>query len=97
MSLVGPRPEVPEYAFLYPEQSKVWMVRPGITDPTSLDLYDESAILGQETDPQGYYVDVLLPEKTRRYLEYIDMRSFWGDIRLILMTIGRAMRRQSEQ
>lgn len=89
MSLVGPRPEVPEYAFVYPEQDTVWSVRPGITDPTSLELYDEDALLGEAVDPSAYYRDVLLPEKTRRYLEYVESQSFVGDLSVIFRTLAR--------
>jgi len=91
MSLVGPRPEVPEYAFIYPEQSRVWSVRPGITDPTSLDLYDEDALLGRAEDPADFYVRELLPQKTNRYLEYVESRTFLGDIGIILRTLLRAV------
>ncbi len=91
MSLVGPRPEVPEYAHVYPEQERVWSVRPGITDPTSIELYDESEILARVDDAERYYVDVLLPQKTRRYLAYIDSHSFLGDIGIILRTFGRVL------
>ena len=95
MSLVGPRPEVPEYANVYPEQARVWTVRPGITDPTSIDLYDESEILARADDPERYYVEVLLPQKTQRYLEYIDTRTFLGDVGIILRTFGRVLRERT--
>src|SRR5690606_24364516 len=38
MSLVGPRPEVPRYMALYPQQARraILSVRPGITDPASI-------------------------------------------------------------
>lgn len=91
MSLVGPRPEVPEYAFIYPEQSKVWSVRPGISDPTSIDLYDEDALLGGVENPGEFYVRELLPEKTKRYLEYVESRTFMGDVGVIMKTLLRVV------
>lgn len=87
MSLVGPRPEVPEFASVYPEQAEVWSVRPGITDPASVALRNESAILAQADDPRAYYIEVLLPEKTALYLDYVRNRTFVGDVRLIIRTI----------
>lgn len=90
MSLVGPRPEVPEYAFVYPEQSQVWSVRPGITDPTAIELYDEDALLGSAEDPAELYVRELLPRKTKRYLEYVESRTLIGDIGIIMRTLVRA-------
>ncbi len=89
MSLVGPRPEVPEYAFLLPGQERVWSVRPGITDPTSLELRDESDLLAAQDDPESYYREVLLPRKTEAYLRYIDERSLVYDVRVILSTLWR--------
>lgn len=91
MSLVGPRPEVPEYAFLLPGQERVWSVRPGITDPTSLELRDESDLLAAQRDPESYYLQVLLPRKTEAYLRYIDERSLVYDVRIILSTLWRLL------
>lgn len=91
MSLVGPRPEVPEYAFIYPEQAKVWSVRPGITDPMSLELYDEDALLGSAENPSEFYVRELLPRKVSRYLEYVDSRSLMSDIAVIARTLLRVV------
>jgi len=47
MSLVGPRPEVPQYVAMWPEADRelVLSVRPGITDPAALELRDESSLL----------------------------------------------------
>jgi lipopolysaccharide/colanic/teichoic acid biosynthesis glycosyltransferase len=48
MSLVGPRPEVPRYVAMYPQalRDKVLSVRPGITDPASIEYRDEAARAG---------------------------------------------------
>ena len=45
MSLVGPRPELPRFVALYPPalREQVLSVRPGITDPASLEFVDEAA------------------------------------------------------
>lgn len=88
MSLVGPRPEVPEYAFLLPEQHEVWNVRPGITDPTAVALRDESALLAGAEDPDEYYRTVLLPEKTAAYVEYARTATLRSDVEVILRTLG---------
>jgi lipopolysaccharide/colanic/teichoic acid biosynthesis glycosyltransferase len=52
MSFVGPRPEVAEYVCMYPAEikDKVLSVRPGITDPASLQYFDEAALLAQHAD-----------------------------------------------
>ncbi len=91
MSLVGPRPEVPEYIAHYPEADRaaVLSVRPGITDRASLEFSDESALLAQAADPHRFYIDEILPVKIRYYREYVDSHSTAGDIRIIIATIGR--------
>lgn len=95
MSLVGPRPEVQRYVELYsPEVAlKVLSVRPGITDEASLAFRNESEILGLAADPERAYVEEILPEKLRLYVEYVDGRSFLGDIGIIARTLVRVVRR----
>ena len=94
--MVGPRPEVPEFAFVYPEQQEVWSVRPGITDPTAIALYNEAELLSSVDDATAYYRDVLLPEKTRLYVDYIRTRDFWTDLRVIGRTLLRALKGTDE-
>jgi lipopolysaccharide/colanic/teichoic acid biosynthesis glycosyltransferase len=91
MSLVGPRPEVPEYAHVYPEQDEVWSVRPGITDPTAILLFDEASVLANAENAESYYVEVLLRDKTQRYIEYVRSQTFLGDVKLIFLTFGRIL------
>jgi lipopolysaccharide/colanic/teichoic acid biosynthesis glycosyltransferase len=90
MSLVGPRPEVPAYAALWPAEYRdvILSVRPGITDPASVAFRDEPERLAAVADPEAYYVSVLLPEKARMYAEYVRGQSFLGD----LMVLGRTAR-----
>ena len=90
MSLVGPRPEVPAYAALWPAEYRdvILSVRPGITDPASVAFRDEPERLAAVADPEAYYVSVLLPEKARMYAEYVRGQSFLGD----LVVLGRTAR-----
>ncbi|MBJ6749702.1 sugar transferase [Geomonas anaerohicana] len=89
MSLVGPRPEVPRYISLYPDELReiVLSVRPGITDYASIEYKDENTILGQAEDPDRAYVEEILPVKIGYYVRYIMERSFWVDLKLILATL----------
>jgi lipopolysaccharide/colanic/teichoic acid biosynthesis glycosyltransferase len=90
MSLVGPRPEVPEYIALYDErQRKVLSVRPGITDPASILYADEEGILAAATNPQRLYEETILPRKLELNLRYIENMSLTIDISLILKTFSR--------
>jgi lipopolysaccharide/colanic/teichoic acid biosynthesis glycosyltransferase len=91
MSFVGPRPEVPEYIEYYPEESKmtVLSVRPGITDPASLEYFDENELLGASDDPEKTYKNVVLPDKIRIYEEYVKNRSIFLDLELIVKTLRK--------
>ena len=88
MSLVGPRPEVRHYVdFWAPEQMHVLDVRPGITDPASIKFRNENDLLDKADNPEEYYINVIMQEKIRLYLEYVENQSLWYDIKLIFQTI----------
>lgn len=88
MSLVGPRPEVRRYVDRWtPEQMHVLDVRPGITDPASIKFRNESDLLAQADDPEKYYIDIIMPEKSRLNLDYVQNHTLPGDISLIFKTI----------
>jgi lipopolysaccharide/colanic/teichoic acid biosynthesis glycosyltransferase len=93
MSIVGPRPEVPRYVAMWPEASRreILNVRPGITDPASLEFFDETAILSRSADPERTYVEVVLPRKVECYLQYVRTRSMLGDVSVVLRTLRRSM------
>ena len=87
MSLVGPRPEVRHYVdFWTPEQMHVLDVRPGITDPASIKFRNENELMEQAEDPEKYYIEVIMQEKIKLYLEYVEKHSFLYDIGLIFQT-----------
>ena len=88
MSLVGPRPEVRHYVdYWTPEQMRVLDVRPGMTDPASIKFRNENELMEKAEDPESYYINELMQEKLNLYLEYVDNRSFLGDIGLIFKTV----------
>ncbi len=88
MSFVGPRPEVPRYVRLYtPEQRKVLLVRPGITDIASIAYRNENDLLARSGDPERAYVETVMPAKLELNREYIENFSVAGDVRLIFRTI----------
>jgi lipopolysaccharide/colanic/teichoic acid biosynthesis glycosyltransferase len=92
MSFVGPRPEDPRYVSLYSqEQRRVLNVRPGITSPASLEYRNESALLSGEGS-EAYYVGTILPHKLALELEYLERRTLWTDIGLILRTVSNLTR-----
>lgn len=87
MSLVGPRPEVRHYVdYWTPEQMHVLDVRPGITDPASIRYRNENELMEKVEDPEKYYIEVIMQEKIKLYLDYVEMHSFLYDFGLILKT-----------
>lgn len=87
MSLVGPRPEVRHYVdYWTPEQMHVLDVRPGITDPASIKFRNENELMEKAEDPEKYYIEVIMQEKIKLYLEYVEKHSFWYDLGLIFKT-----------
>jgi lipopolysaccharide/colanic/teichoic acid biosynthesis glycosyltransferase len=87
MSLIGPRPEAPEYVeFDDRRWRKVLAVRPGITDLATLAFRNEEEILGPASDPDTYYRSVILPEKLRLNLSYQQSRTLSRDFKLLWMT-----------
>lgn len=88
MSFVGPRPEVRKYVDMYTErQLKVLDVRPGITDLASIKYRNENDLLAAADNPEEYYIDVVMQDKLALNLQYIETRTFFGDIKLIFRTI----------
>ncbi len=99
MSLVGPRPEVPRYVAHYPPalRERALAVRPGITDPASLDFIDEAALLARAADPEREYIEVILPVKLQRAADYAERASLATDLALLWRTLRVlwAQRRQA--
>lgn len=94
MSLVGPRPEVPRYVALYPPalRERALAVRPGITDPASLDHIDEAAMLARAADPEREYVEVILPRKLQQAADYAESATLASDLAVIGRTVWRLFR-----
>lgn len=89
MSLVGPRPEVPDYLDRSDQiHDAVLKYRPGLTDPASLHFCNEADLLACSEDAEAHYRLVLLPEKLRRSLEYAERATIASDILMILRTLS---------
>ena len=94
MSLVGPRPEVVDKAAeLQGEYARILAVRPGITDWASIWNSDEGGVLAGAPDPDDAYEKVIRPTKLRLQLHYLGTRTFFGDLKIILFTALRIVRR----
>ena len=89
MSIVGPRPEVPEFVDIEnPLWQEVLSRRPGITDPVTLRLRNEEQLLAKVADKERYYREVVQPYKLRGYVRFVRDKSWKTDLRII----GRTLR-----
>ena len=82
MSIVGPRPEDPRYVAHYtPEQRRVLSVRPGMASPAFIKYrHEEELLAAAGDDVENTYLTVILPDKLRLDLEYIEQQSFLFDL-----------------
>lgn len=95
MSLVGPRPEVPKYVAAYNSaQRTVLSVRPGVTGPAA-NMLEEELLAGQ-ADKERFYLTNVLPAKLAIDCAYCGNVTFRGDLRLILSTVSKVVRRIGE-
>ncbi len=93
MSLVGPRPEHPDYVVHYtPEQRRVLSVRPGITGPTALAFVDEEDVL-RGADAETVYLASVMPQKLAVDLQYVETASLQGDLGILGRTVLVVVRR----
>jgi lipopolysaccharide/colanic/teichoic acid biosynthesis glycosyltransferase len=85
LSLVGPRPEVPEYVDIdNPLWRKLLETRPGITDPVTLRLRNEEQLLQAfQGDLECFYLNTLQPYKLSGYAEYLHGRTWQTDVRAL--------------
>lgn len=93
MSLVGPRPEVKKYTDLYTEEQKqVLQVRPGITDWASIKYVDENKILGESKTPDEAYVNLIMPNKIKLNMVYIQNQTLGEYFKIIFTTFKEIVR-----
>lgn len=93
MSLVGPRPEVLKYAAMYTDDERcILEVRPGITDPASLEYIDLAEVVGEE-DPETHYRVHVFPLKNALRVRYVKEQSFGNDCLILARTVSRVLAR----
>lgn len=88
MSMVGPRPEQPEYVEMFHDRYvPVLELRPGITDSASICFRYEDRVLAAAADPQAEYTQHVLPDKLALAQEYVRTRTFARDVAILLRTL----------
>ena len=89
MSLVGPRPEMPQYTREYQgEELLILTVRPGITDYASIAFSRLDEVLGKD-DPDRVYEQEVKPRKNALRVKYVKEHNLLLDFKLIFKTLGR--------
>jgi lipopolysaccharide/colanic/teichoic acid biosynthesis glycosyltransferase len=88
MSLVGPRPELPEFVEKYSpaDFAIVLSVRPGLTDFASIRFRNENELLARQVDPVAYYENVIMPAKLRYYRFYVRRAGVRLDLYILMST-----------
>lgn len=88
MSLVGPRPEDPEFAGQWPEDARreILSVRPGITSPASISYHDEEKQLSTD-NLIGDYLEKIAPDKIRLNRLYVRHHNLMTDLDAIFWTL----------
>lgn len=88
MTFVGTRPEVPKYVDSYtPEMMATLLLPAGVTSLASIMYKDEDALLTGAADVDKAYIEEVLPGKMRYNLRAIELFSFWGEIKIMFMTV----------
>lgn len=88
VTLVGVRPESPKFVAEYTDEMMATLLLPaGVTNLTSIYYKDEAKLLDNAEDPDKVYVEKILPGKMYYNLKGIEQFSFWGDIRIMFMTV----------
>lgn len=87
MSIVGPRPEDPQYVKHYSEEEKkVLTVKPGVTGVSQILFRNEEELLDVD-DPEKYYINYIMPQKLRVDLAYAQQQSLFLDLIIIAYTV----------
>ena len=92
MSLVGPRPVIPELAGEFRQDYKRLLeVRPGLTDPAAIKYCQEAAILALVPDPLHFFKTVVTPDKLRISDHYMRRANTWSDMVVMVQTLAVLM------
>ena len=87
MSLVGPRPVVPELtAEFHQAYTRLLEVRPGLSDPATLKYCRETELLTLVPEPLRYFKTVVTPDKLRISEAYLDCANLWSDLAVMART-----------
>lgn len=88
VTLVGVRPESPKFVAAYTDEMMATLLLPaGVTSLASIYYKDEAKLLDGVEDTDKVYIEKILPGKMYYNLKGIEQFSFWGDIKVMFMTV----------
>ena len=88
LTLVGVRPETPRYVSEYTDEMMATLLLPaGVTSLASIYFKDEAKMLDGVEDTDKVYIEKILPAKMYYNLKGIEKFSFFGDIKIMFMTV----------
>jgi lipopolysaccharide/colanic/teichoic acid biosynthesis glycosyltransferase len=90
LTLVGPRPEVPEMIERYTDaQRKVLEFTPGITAPGEIYFTRvQEPSIPADVDPEQYFLDQLLDPKINIDIEYFSVQTWRSDLGVLRDTVS---------
>lgn len=98
MTFVGTRPEVPKYTEQYTCEMMATLLLPaGVTSLASIYYKDEAELLDVAENPDKVYVEQVLPGKMYYNLKGVEEFSFFGDIKVMFMTVFAVLGKEYEQ
>jgi lipopolysaccharide/colanic/teichoic acid biosynthesis glycosyltransferase len=93
MSLVGPRPVVPELAIEFKVAYRSLLkTRPGLTDPATVKYCREAEMLADVPEPFRYFKRVVTPDKLRMSESYLQNANGWSDLCVMASTAKALLR-----
>lgn len=98
LTLVGVRPESPKYVAEYTDEMMATLLLPaGVTSLASIYYKDEAKLLDNAENADEVYIEKILPGKMHYNLKGLEKFSFWGDIRILFMTVFAVLGKDYEE
>lgn len=95
MSLVGPRPEDPEFVeMMRADYDVILQVKPGVTGYSQIAFAEEINILDPK-DPLAHYVERLFPQKLGLDRMYAAEQSIWLNLKILAWTVAAVILRRA--
>ena len=88
VTLCGVRPESPKYVAAYTKEMMATLLLPaGVTSLASIYYKDEAKLLDGVENADQVYIETILPGKMYYNLKGMENFCFWGDIKILFMTV----------